>query len=70
MVYIIIIYILLLLIYFVYSFAAVYHLFRYGYAGDLTRPIALIYIILSAVIIIFTIIFLLGRDWSNSLISY
>lgn len=43
---------LFILIYLVYSLVGIYHLRRFGYAGDLTKTIIFIYSLLSVVIIL------------------
>lgn len=49
-----IIFLVFLLFFFVYSVFAVYHAIRFGFEGDLTFISLAIYLIISAVIIIFT----------------
>jgi hypothetical protein len=56
-----------LIIYFIFLFAfaifsafAVYHLFQFGYAGDLCRPVAIGYLVTAGVVILFTLILTLG----------
>ena len=45
-------YVVFVIIFTVFSLVGIYHLRRYGYAGDLTKPIILVYSILSTLIII------------------
>lgn len=59
MIWIIIGYLAFLLIFFIFSLAAFYHCREYGYAGDATNFMMLIYIIISIVIIIGTFYYLL-----------
>lgn len=40
----------------IFSYAGIYHLRRYGYAGDLTKPIILIYSLLSVLVIAASIV--------------
>jgi len=56
-----------LIIYFIFLFAfaifsafAVYHLFQFGYVGDLCRPVAIGYLVAAGAIILFTLILTLG----------
>jgi len=63
MIYLLTIYILFIVIYAVYSALAIYHLWRFGYVGDLTKPAILYYLIISAIIIIVSIIFISTRPW-------
>jgi len=55
-----IIYFLFLLAFAIYSAFAIYHLWQFGYVGDLCKPVAIGYLIASGVIIFFTLIFILG----------
>ena len=58
MIYLIIVYIIFLIAFGIYSFFMLYHLNEYGYEGDATRPVMIIYII-SALTIIFVSFLLL-----------
>lgn len=64
MTYLLILYFVFLLGFMAYSAAGIYHLWRFGYAGDLTRPIIIIYSFLATFIIIVSLIAILTRDWS------
>lgn len=57
-------YIIFLLVFAVYSGVGIYHLLRFGYVGDLTKPIALVYLLLSGLVIVATIVVLLMRNLS------
>jgi len=46
-----IIYAVFLFAYAIFSAFAVYHLFQFGYVGDLCRPIAVLYIVISVGIV-------------------
>lgn len=48
---ILIAYLIFLLLFGAYSAAAIYHLNRFGFVGDFTRPATIIYIVVSAAII-------------------
>lgn len=52
------IYILILLVFASYSAIGIYHLWRFGYIGDLTRPVIVIYVAISLFIIIYSFILL------------
>ena len=51
MIYFFISYFILLIAFIGYSAAGIYHLWRFGYVGDLTRPMIVIYCLASAAII-------------------
>jgi len=65
MVYLLIIYFLFILAYMIYSAVAIYHLWRFGYVGDLTKPAIIFYIIVSVVIIFISLIFIIIRPWPS-----
>lgn len=67
MLFLLIFYIVFLLGYIIFSGIAVYHLNRFGYVGDLTRPIIVIYLLLSVAIIIASIIFISSLSWPREL---
>lgn len=50
-------YLVFIAIFLFYSIAGLYHLWRFGFAGDLTRPVIFLYSLLSALIIVTTLIF-------------
>lgn len=64
---ILIVYFALLVAFIIFSVAAVYHLNRFGYVGDLTRPIMVIYIMLSIIVITTTLILIATRSWPTGL---
>lgn len=63
MIYILLIYFLLLAGYAIFSIAAIYHLNRFGYVGDLTKPVIILYSILSISVIIISLVLIALRDW-------
>jgi hypothetical protein len=56
--YLIIIYALFLLGFLIYSAAGIYHLWRFGYSGDMSKVIIFIYSIISVSIIIASLVYL------------
>ncbi len=65
MIILLIVYVLLLIAYVGYSAAGIYHLLRFGYVGDLTRPAILVYVAISVFVILFTFILIFSREWSG-----
>ena len=63
MIFLLIIYFVLLLAFIFFSASVIYHLFRFGYVGDLTRPVAILYTVISLIIIIISLILILTRNW-------
>jgi hypothetical protein len=61
MIFILTFYIIFLLLIAVYSFFAIYHLNRFGYVGDLTKPVIIFYLIIVAIIVIVTFTFMFIR---------
>ena len=59
-------YIIFLLAFIVYSAAGIYHLRRFGYVGDLTKPVTAIYIIVSIAVIVITFIAMAFRSWPST----
>jgi hypothetical protein len=57
-----IIYLLFVLVFLVYSAAGIYHLWRFGYSGDLSKAVIYIYSLVSIVIIILSLVFL-SLNW-------
>ena len=57
-------YIVFVLLFIAYSISGIYHLWRFGYVGDLTKPAIVIYIILSVGVIVLTVLALSLRNWS------
>jgi hypothetical protein len=66
MAYFLILYFVFLVGFLVYSAAGIYHLWRFGYTGDLTKPALIIYIVLSSIVIIVSIILVLTYSWTFS----
>ena len=60
-------YLVLLVGFFAYSAAGIYHLWRFGYVGDLTKPAILIYVFASLAVIILTLIGMIFRPWPATL---
>lgn len=56
-------YIVFLILYIIYSALGLYHLWRYGYVGDLTKPAIVTYVILSVVVIVVSFILIAFRPW-------
>lgn len=52
----IVIYFVFLIAYLTFSFAGIYHLRRFGYAGDLTKAIIVAYTLLSVAVVVLSII--------------
>lgn len=63
MIYLLLLYILFIIGYIIYSAIAIYHLKRFGYVGDLTKPVMIIYSVVSASIIILSFIIIATRSW-------
>jgi len=63
MIYLLIIYIIALIAFGIYSFFGIYHLWRFGYIGDLTKPAIIIYIIIALLAIGVSITFIMFRSW-------
>lgn len=63
MIYLLVIYFLYLLLFGVYSFLGVYHLWRFGYIGDLTKPTIATYVVVSASVIILSFVLIATRSW-------
>lgn len=59
--YMIIFYLIFVIIFAAFSIAGLYHLWRFGYVGDLTHPVIIVYSVLATIIISLTIIFIVGR---------
>lgn len=58
MIYAIIGYIVFILIFLIFSASGIYHLKRYGYAGDLSRPVIILYTVVALCIIVSSLIFI------------
>lgn len=60
-----IVYFILLIAFIIFSVAAIYHLNRFGYVGDLTRPVIAIYIVISIIVIAVTLVLISTRSWPS-----
>jgi len=67
MFYLLVCYFIFLLIFAAYSFSGIYHLWRFGYVGDLTKPAIFIYSFIVLAIIIVTFFFVGLRSWPVSI---
>lgn len=56
-------YILILVIFGVYSSITIYHSLRFGFKGDATKPMTLIYLIVSGLIIYFSCKYIFLAEW-------
>lgn len=63
MIYFLVLYFVLLTGFIIYSAAGIYHLWRFGYVGDLTKPAIFIYIILVSLVIIASLILIFAQSW-------
>lgn len=69
MIFLLIIYLIFLAAYLIYSAIAIYHLWRFGYVGDLTKLAIIIYVIISVLIIVFTLI-LIAPGLGQMILAY
>ncbi|MFA5157585.1 MAG: hypothetical protein WC451_00115 [Patescibacteria group bacterium] len=67
MTFLIIAYVVFLLAFLIYSASGIYHLWRFGYVGDLTKPAIVIYVIISGSVIILTLFAMSLRSWTSPL---
>lgn len=58
-------YFIFLLGFIAFSASGIYHLWRFGYVGDLTKPAMIFYIAISISVIIITIIAISIRSWTT-----
>ncbi len=65
MIFLLTIYFIFLVAYFIYSVIGIYHLWRFGYVGDLTKPVIIFYIAVSAMVIVFSLILIATRPWPS-----
>ena len=56
MLYVLAFYLLFLIVFGIFSYLALYHLYEYGYIGDATKKVMFIYIFVSLAIILTTIV--------------
>lgn len=59
MIYIIISYLAFVLIFSVFSYFALYHIWRFGFVGDITKRVIYGYILMSIAIVVFTLILII-----------
>jgi hypothetical protein len=67
MLYLLITYLIFIVLFIVYSIMGVYHLWRFGYVGDLTKPVIIIYSVFTTTIIVVSLILILTRSWPASI---
>lgn len=60
-----ILYFIVLVVFIIISGMGYYHLWRYGYRGDLTKIIMLGYLVIMGTIIIFSILIMATLNWSS-----
>lgn len=63
MFYLLIVYIIFILLFAVYSAVGIYHLWRFGYVGDLTKPVIIFYSLITATIITVSLVLIATRSW-------
>lgn len=61
MIYLFAVYVIFLLFFAIYSTIGIYHLWRFGYVGDLTRPVIVLYSLLSLIIVSGSLLFIIIR---------
>lgn len=52
------------------SIAILYHILKYGYVGDFSIPMMIIYTILSLIILVITVYYISVLDWTQPLPSF
>ena len=62
---ILVIYFLYILGFIIFSFLGLYHLWKYGFRGDMTKIAMISYIIISAIIIIFSLMIIISLQWGS-----
>ena len=62
-IFILVAYIIFLLGFIIYSAIGIYHLWRFGYVGDLTKPVIIIYSIIAILIIILSVVLIGFKPW-------
>lgn len=55
------VYILFIIVFLVFSAAGIYHLNRYGYAGDMSKPAIIFYSIASLAVIFLSLFYVLSN---------
>lgn len=63
MIFLLAIYIIYLIVFAGYSFLGIYHLWRFGYVGDLTKPAIVAYLVISIVLIVMSLALIASRPW-------
>jgi len=63
---ILIIYLIAVTIYLIMSFVLLYHIFRFGYWDSSTRLMVFLYFAGSLIILIPTVVYIAGIDWSET----
>lgn len=69
MVIVVVAYFIFIVLYLIFSAAAIYHLWRFGYVGDLTKTAIVLYTLLSVVVIAISLMAVSTINWSTELIS-
>ncbi len=64
MIFVLIVYFLFLLVYAVMSSFILYHLFQYSARKEMARTMAFLYIAVSVIILLITLVFVFRVDWS------
>ncbi|PIU24486.1 hypothetical protein COT12_00770 [Candidatus Berkelbacteria bacterium CG08_land_8_20_14_0_20_39_8] len=67
MIFLLICYFISLLIFAAFSASGIYHLWRFGYVGDLTKPVIFLYVAVSITTIILTLTIMSFRSWPSAL---
>jgi len=60
-------YFIFLAVFVVFSAFGLYHLWRFGYVGDFTKPAIIIYVVSTITVIVFTLIAISLRAWPSTL---
>jgi len=56
-----VLYFAIVLAFAIFSASAIYHIWQFGYIGDLSKPVAVIYLIISAGLIIITLFLVVAQ---------
>lgn len=64
MAYFLLIYIVYVILFLIFSIVGIYHLWRFGYVGDLTKPAIITYVILVGLVLIVSMILILTHSWT------
>jgi len=65
MIALLVIYFLYVLGFIIFSIMGLYHLWKYGFRGDMTKITMITYVIVSGLIIIFSLIAILSLNWGG-----